>query len=140
MRENKKKITVLSVAQGDRLDSPAGVIRSLFQADPFPCSVASLGRTDLFKALEFQTYVRNPMATQNLIRAPGKRQISTSPQPLTSTIQRRSRITGCTQAIGKPSTHFILSTSHLLYLWVLNKKWWRQKKKMEYKSSYLFLS
>ena len=51
--ENRtKKLAVLTVAQGDRLDSPASVIRSLFQADPFPCSVASLGHTDLFKALE----------------------------------------------------------------------------------------
>ena len=91
------------MAQGDRPDSPAGVIRSLFQADPFPCSVASLGRTDLFKALEPLAYARNPMATQNLIRAPGKRRISASPQPLTASIQPRSRITGYTQAIDTPA-------------------------------------
>lgn len=47
-----KKMVVLNVSQSDRLDFPAGVIRSLFQADSFPCSVASLGRTNLFKALD----------------------------------------------------------------------------------------
>ena len=49
-------MVVLTVTQGDKLDSPADVIRSLFQADPSPCSVASLGHTDLFKALESQAY------------------------------------------------------------------------------------
>ena len=79
------------VTQGDRPDFSAGVIRSLLQADPFPCSVASLGRPDLFKALESQACARNPMATRDLIRAPGKREISSSPQPLITSIQPRSR-------------------------------------------------
>ena len=52
----QKRMVVLLSSQGDRPDSPAGVIRSLFQADPFPCSVTSLGRTDLFKALEPYAY------------------------------------------------------------------------------------
>ena len=105
------------MAQGDRPDSPAGVIRSLFQADPFPCSVASLGRADLFKALEPLAYARNPMATQNLIRAPGKRQISASPQPLTASIQPRCRITGYTQAIDTPfnSLYTRHSAHHFTY-------------------------
>lgn len=92
-------MVVLGLAQSDRLDFPAGVIRSLFQADPFPCSVASLGRTDLFKALDPSTYVKRPMATRNLIRAPGKRKVSASPQLLTKPIQPRSQFTGCTQTI-----------------------------------------
>ena len=79
------------MTQGDRLDFPAGVIRSLLQADPFPCSVASLGRTDLFKALELPACARNPMATRDLIRAPGKREISFNPLPLITSIQPRSR-------------------------------------------------
>lgn len=47
-----QKGSVLREDPCDKLDSPAIVIQSLFQADPFPCSVASLGRADLFKALE----------------------------------------------------------------------------------------
>jgi hypothetical protein len=83
-------MVVLTVVQGDRLDSPAGVIRSLRQADPFPCSVTSLGHTDLFKALEPPACAEDPMATRHLIRAPGKREASASPQPLTTSIQPRS--------------------------------------------------
>jgi hypothetical protein len=49
-------MVVLIVTKGDKLDFPADVIRSLFQADPSPCSVASLGHADLFKALESQAY------------------------------------------------------------------------------------
>jgi len=92
-------MVVLTVTQGDKLDSPAGVIRSLFQADPSPCSVASLGRADLFKALESLAYARNTMATRNLIRAPGKREISASPLPLITFIQPRCLFTGYTPAI-----------------------------------------
>jgi hypothetical protein len=95
-----KRLVVLNSIPSDRLDSPAGVIRSLFQADPFPCSVASLGRTDLFKALEPSAYAKNPMATRNLIRAPGKREISASPQPIVAPIQPRCPFTGYTRAIA----------------------------------------
>ena len=98
-----KRLVVLDLTQSDRLDSPAGVIRSLFQADPSPCSVASLGRADLFKALESLAYAWNTMATRNLIRAPGKREISSSPLPLTKSIQPRSQFTGYTQAIATAS-------------------------------------
>jgi len=97
-------MVVLNLACGDKLDFPAGVIRSLFQADPFPCSVASLGRTDLFKALDFPAYAEKPMATRNLIRAPGKREISVSSLPLTKSIQPRCQFTGCTQTIVIPPT------------------------------------
>jgi len=86
-----QKEVVLMVTQGDRPDSPAGVIRSLLQADPFPCSVTSLGHPDLFKALESPACAKDPMATRDLIRAPGKREISSSPQPLITPIQPRSR-------------------------------------------------
>jgi hypothetical protein len=95
-----KRGVVLNVSQGDRLDFPAGVIRSLFQADSFPCSVASLGRANLFKALDPSAYAKRPMATRNLIRAPGKREISASPLPLITSIQPRSRFTGYTQALS----------------------------------------
>ena len=100
---SSKKLVVLDLTQSDRLDSPAGVIRSLFQADSFPCSVASLGRTNLFKALDSRAYAQEPMATRNLIRAPGKREISSSPLPLTKSIQPRSQFTGYTQAIATAS-------------------------------------
>lgn len=73
---------VLDLLLCDRLDSPAVVIQSLFQADPFPCSVASLGHTDLFKALDSKACAMEPMATRNLTWATGKRQISASPQTL----------------------------------------------------------
>ena len=66
----------------DRLDFPAAVIQSLLQADPFPCSVASLGRTDLFKALDTSAYAQMPMATRNLTWATGKRKVSLSPHTL----------------------------------------------------------
>ena len=66
----------------DKLDSPAVVIQSLYQADSFPCSVSSLGRTNLFKALDTLTSVKMPMATRNLTWATGKREISASPQTL----------------------------------------------------------
>lgn len=95
----QKKLVVLTVTRSDRPDFPAGVIRSLSQADPFPCSVSSLGRTDLFKALEPPAYTKNPMATRNLIRAPGKRKISSGPLPLITSIQPRSLVTGYTPAI-----------------------------------------
>ena len=75
-------MSVLGLLSCDRLDSPAVVIQSLFQADPFPCSVASLGRTDLFKALDPKACAMGPMATRNLTWATGKRRISTSPQTL----------------------------------------------------------
>jgi hypothetical protein len=94
-----KKLVVLNVSQSDRLDFPAGVIRSLFQADSFPCSVASLGHANLFKALDPRAYAQKPMATRNLMRAPGKREISASPQPLITSIQPRCQFTGYTQAI-----------------------------------------
>lgn len=94
-------MVVLIMTQSERLDFPAGVIRSLFQADSSPCSVASLGLTNLFKALDTRAYAQMPMATRNLIRAPGKREISASPQPLIITIQPRCQFTGCTQAIDK---------------------------------------
>ena len=71
---------VLDLLLCDRLDSPAVVIQSLFQADPFPCSVASLGRTDLFKALDPLACAEGPMATRDLTWATGKRRISASPQ------------------------------------------------------------
>lgn len=107
-------MVVLNVSQGDRLDFPAGVIRSLFQADSFPCSVASLGRTNLFKALDPSAYAERPMATRNLIRAPGKREISASPQPLITSIQPRCRFTGYTQAIPNPrGTLNTLNNPHL---------------------------
>jgi len=96
-------MVVLSLTQSDKLDFPAGVIQSLSQADPFPCSVASLGRTDLFKALESYAYAKNPMATRNLIWAPGKRKISASSLPLIKLIQPRSQITGYTQTIYNTS-------------------------------------
>ena len=63
----------------DRLGFPAAVIQSLFQADPFPCSVSSLGHTALFKALGTSAYAKMSMATRNLTWATGKRKASTSP-------------------------------------------------------------
>ncbi len=78
----------------------------------YPCSVASLGHPNLFKALDPQAYAREPMATQNLIRAPGKREISSSPQPLIASIQPRCLFTGCTPAIHIPILSLYL---HVLY-------------------------
>jgi hypothetical protein len=75
-------MVVLTLMSCDKLDFPAAVIQSLLQADPFPCSVASLGRTDLFKALDTSAYVEMPMATRNLTWATGKRKISVSPHTL----------------------------------------------------------
>ena len=49
---------------------------------PFPCSVTSLGRTGLFKALELQACARSPIATRNLAWAIGKRKISASSHTL----------------------------------------------------------
>ena len=66
----------------DRLGFPAAVIQSLLQADPFPCSVSSLGRTDLFKALDTSAYAKMPIATRNLTWATGKRKISLSPHTI----------------------------------------------------------
>lgn len=66
----------------DKLGFPAAVIQSLSQADSFPCSVSSLGRTNLFKALDTSTYVKMPMATRNLTWATGKRKASASPHTL----------------------------------------------------------
>ena len=63
----------------DRLGFPAAVIQSLLQADPFPCSVSSLGRTDLFKALGTSAYAEMSIATRNLTWATGKRKASASP-------------------------------------------------------------
>lgn len=80
-----KKVSVLGRMSCDWFDSPAAVIQSLLQADPFPCSVASLGHTDLFKALDPSTYVEEPMATRNLTWATGKREISANPRPLHQT-------------------------------------------------------
>ena len=77
-----KRVSVIGKMSCDRLDSPAVVIQSLFQADSFPCSVASLGHTNLFKALDTSTYVEEPMATRNLTWASGKRKISASPHTL----------------------------------------------------------
>ena len=120
-----KRLVVLKLTQSDRLDSPAGVIRSLFQADPFPCSVASLGHTDLFKALDSQAYAQEPMATQNLIRAPGKREISESPLPLIPSIRPRCRFTGYTQALT--NTRGTLYTPPLSPLLIMGPKSTRSK-------------
>jgi len=49
---------------------------------PFPCSVSSLGRTALFKALDTPAYARISMATRNLTWATGKRKASVSPHTL----------------------------------------------------------
>ena len=63
------------------------------------------------------------MATRNLIQAPGKREISTSPLPLVTPIQPRCRITGYTQAIGispfslyiiKPPTFLTYGFTHII--------------------------
>ncbi len=59
-------MVVLNLMLCDRLDFPAVTIRSLSQADSFPCSVASLGRANLFKALDPSTYVKEPMAYPEL--------------------------------------------------------------------------
>lgn len=75
-------MSVLGLLSCDKLDSPAVVIQSLYQADSFPCSVASLGRTNLFKALDISIYTKMPMATQDLTWATGKREISASPHTL----------------------------------------------------------
>ena len=109
-----KREIVLGVLRGDRLDFPAGVIRSLSQADPFPCSVTCLGRTDLFKALDFPACAGNPMATRNLIRAPGKREVSSSPLPLGTPIQPRCLFTGYTPALTNTS-HSLNTSFHLLF-------------------------
>jgi len=77
-----EKVIVLNLMRCDRLDFPAAVIQSLLQADSFPCSVSSLGRTNLFKALDTSTYVKMPMATRNLTWATGKRKTSASPHTL----------------------------------------------------------
>ncbi len=70
---------VLSLMRCDRLDFPAVVIQSLLQAGSFPCSVSSLGRTNLFKALDTSSYDEMPIATRNLTWATGKRKASASP-------------------------------------------------------------
>lgn len=75
----KKRVIVLKLMRCDRLGFPAAVIQSLLQAEPFPCSVSSLGRTVLFKALDTSTYVKMSMATRNLTWASGKRKASASP-------------------------------------------------------------
>jgi len=130
-----KKLVVLKLSQSDRLDFPAGVVRSLFQADPFPCSVASLGRPDLFKALDSQAYAQEPMATQNLIRAPGKREISASPLLLIRPIQPRCRFTGYTQAVnnarGTLYTRPILTLSIMGPTYTLNMQLYEATAKEE---------
>lgn len=89
-----KKGSVLPKMLCDQLDSPAVVIQPLSQADPFPCSVTSLGRTDLFKALDLKACALRPMATRNLAWATGKRKISASSHtfhlkhPLTKSVYR----------------------------------------------------
>jgi len=63
----KKRPMCYQLTHCDRFEpeiKPA--VPPLFQADPFPCSVSSLRRTRLFKALEDRGYPRSPMATQNL--------------------------------------------------------------------------
>lgn len=62
----QKRMDVLVSRLRDRLDSSATVIRSLSQADSFPCSVASLGRANLFNALDLSTYEEKPMADPKL--------------------------------------------------------------------------
>lgn len=83
---------VLTMALCDRPDSPAVVIQSLSQADPFPCSVASLGRMDLFKALDPLAYAKEPMATRDLTWATGKRKTSASPLQFVAIIQPLSHV------------------------------------------------
>ena len=72
-----KKMVVLHSQPLDNPDPPAVVILPLLKANPFPCSVSSLGHPGFFKGLDLSPCGKRTMSTRSLERATGKRQTST---------------------------------------------------------------
>ena len=57
----------------DNSDPSAVVILPLLKANPFPCSVSSLGHPGFFKSLDLKPCGKRTMPTRSLERATGKR-------------------------------------------------------------------
>lgn len=74
--ECSKKMVVLPVQPLDNPDPPAAVILPLLKANPFPCSVSSLGHPGFFEGLDFSPCGKRTMSTRSLERATGKRRTS----------------------------------------------------------------